>query len=72
MDFAACPRCQEMNPGNAVKCTACGASMDEEPVEVTPLALAQEPEPEPEPKLEPEPKPKPDARPAGAGSGMKP
>ena len=44
MDFVPCPRCQEMNPPNVVKCTACGASMDEEPIEVTPLALVQEPE----------------------------
>jgi len=48
MDFVPCPRCQEMNPPNVAKCTACGASMDEAPVEVAPLALAQEPEPEPE------------------------
>jgi len=40
MDFVPCPRCQEMNPPNVVKCTACGASMDEEPIEVTPLAFA--------------------------------
>jgi Tol biopolymer transport system component len=45
MDFAPCPRCQEMNPPSAVKCAACGASMDEAPVEVAPLALAPEPEP---------------------------
>jgi len=44
MDFVPCPRCQEMNPPNVVKCTACGVSMDEEPIEVTPLALVQEPE----------------------------
>ena len=49
MDFVPCPRCQEMNPPNVVKCTACGASMDEEPIEVTPLGLAREVEPEPEP-----------------------
>lgn len=48
MDFVPCPRCQEMNPPNVTKCTACGAAMDEAPVEVAPLALAQEPEPEPE------------------------
>ena len=48
MDFVPCPRCQEMNPPNVVKCTACGASMDEEPIEVKPLGLAPEPEPEPE------------------------
>jgi len=53
MDFAPCPRCQEMNPPTVVKCTACGASMDEEPVEVKPLHLAQEPEPEPEPAAAP-------------------
>ena len=54
MDFVPCPRCQEMNPPNVVKCTACGASMDEEPIEVTPLALAQEPEAE---EVAPEPPP---------------
>jgi len=48
MDFVPCPRCQEMNPPSAEKCAACGASMDEAPVEVAPLALAQEPEAEPE------------------------
>ena len=46
MDFVPCPRCQEMNPPSAVKCAACGASMDEEPIEVAPLALAEEAEPE--------------------------
>ena len=49
MDFVPCPRCQEMNPPNVAKCAACGASMDEEPIEVAPLALVQEVEPEPEP-----------------------
>jgi hypothetical protein len=44
MDFEPCPRCQEMNPPHAVKCAACGASMDEAPIEVTPLTLAQEAE----------------------------
>ncbi len=60
MDFVPCPRCQEMNPPNVVKCTACGASMDEEPIEVAPLGLAQEPEaeeavPEPPPAAPPLP-----------------
>ncbi len=44
MDFAPCPRCYQMNPPNAEKCSACGASMDEAPAEVAPLAL-KEPEP---------------------------
>jgi dipeptidyl aminopeptidase/acylaminoacyl peptidase len=48
MDFVPCPRCQEMNPPNVVKCAACGASMDEEPIEVKPLGIAQEVDPEPE------------------------
>jgi hypothetical protein len=47
MDFVSCPRCQEMKPPSVTTCTACGASMDEAPIEVTPLALAQEPEEEP-------------------------
>jgi RNA polymerase subunit RPABC4/transcription elongation factor Spt4 len=47
MDFVSCPRCQEMSPPDAAKCPACGASMDEEPVEVAPLGLAVEPEEEP-------------------------
>ena len=47
MDFAPCPRCQEMNPPHAVKCAACGASMDEEPLQVELLGLAPEPEAEP-------------------------
>jgi WD40-like Beta Propeller Repeat len=55
MDFEPCPRCQEMNPPSAVKCAACGASMDEAPVEVAPLALAQEPEVKPEEALPPAP-----------------
>jgi dipeptidyl aminopeptidase/acylaminoacyl peptidase len=46
MDFVSCPRCQEMSPPDAATCPACGASMDEEPVEVTPLGLAAEPEEE--------------------------
>jgi hypothetical protein len=41
-----------MNPPSEVKCAACGASMDEEPIEVTPLALVQEPEVE---EVAPEP-----------------
>jgi hypothetical protein len=45
MDFAPCPRCYQMNPPSAEKCSACGASMDEAPAEVAPLAL-KEPEPE--------------------------
>jgi len=45
MDFAPCPRCYQMNPPNAEKCSACGAPMDEAPAEVAPLAL-REPEPE--------------------------
>jgi hypothetical protein len=53
MDFVPCPRCQEMNPPNLAKCSACGASMDEEPIEVAPLGLAQDVEPDtaPEPDL---------------------
>jgi hypothetical protein len=65
MDFVPCPRCQEMNPPNVVKCTACGASMDEEPIEVTPLGLAQEPEPEPEQAAPPAAAP-PNAAPSAA------
>src|SRR5574341_2201834 len=52
MEFVPCPRCQEMNPPSELKCTACGASMDEEPIEVAPLALVQEPEAE---EVAPEP-----------------
>ena len=47
MDFVSCPRCQEMNPPDVTTCTACGTSMDEEPIEVTPLGLAEEPREEP-------------------------
>ena len=43
MDFVSCPRCQEMSPPDTTKCPACGASMDEEPIEVEPLGLAEEP-----------------------------
>jgi hypothetical protein len=50
MDFAPCPRCYQMNPPHAVKCSACGAPMDEAPAEMAPLALK---EPEPEVKAEP-------------------
>ena len=48
MDFVPCPRCQEMNPPTEAKCSACGASMDEEPIAVAPLGLAQEVEAEAE------------------------
>ena len=46
MDFAPCPRCQEMNPPNEAKCSACGASMDEEPIAVAPLEFVHEAEAE--------------------------
>ena len=59
MDFVPCPRCQEMNPPNVAKCTGCGASMDEEPVEVKPLGLALEAGPEPEPEAPPAEAPSP-------------
>ena len=70
MDFVPCPRCQEMNPPGVVNCTACGASMDEEPIEVAPLALVQEPEAEPAAAPAPDVPPPPAAvtpaqRPAG-------
>jgi hypothetical protein len=67
MDFVPCPRCQEMNPPNVAKCTACGASMDEEPIEVAPLALAEEPEAEPE-EVAPEPPPAAPPLPAAAAA----
>jgi hypothetical protein len=73
MDFAPCPRCYQMNPPNAVKCSACGASMDEAPAEVTPLALK-----EPEPEVQAEEVPQPSTAgpsvtpPAGAGSAAAP
>jgi Tol biopolymer transport system component len=44
MDFVPCPRCQEMNPPNETRCTACGASLDEAPIEVAPLTFAEEEE----------------------------
>jgi hypothetical protein len=65
MDFVPCPRCQEMNPPNVVRCAACGASMDEEPIEVAPLGLAQEVEPEPEDAAPLPDVPPPPARPVG-------
>jgi hypothetical protein len=73
MDFAPCPRCYQMNPPNAEKCAACGASMNEAPAEVTPLALK---EPEPEVQAEEVPQPPTAGRsvapPAGAGSAAAP
>ncbi len=79
MDFAPCPRCYQMNPPNAEKCSACGAPMDEAPAEVAPLALK---EPEPEVQAEPEAQPSvappaappqaPAAAPAATAAGQAP